>query len=314
MNKIAVIYDDIFLEHKTGEHPESPGRLKALVEALRSSDIRSSLDWFKPVPADEEEILLVHTKEMLDYFKETVSDGGGNLDPDTVVSQGSYEAAMAAAGSGKVALGLIFKRNYQYVFIPARPPGHHATSSRSMGFCIFNNPALCSQIALDYRMAKKIVIIDFDVHHGNGIEEIFYTDNRVYYLSIHQSPLFPGTGFKQDIGISRGKGYTLNVPLPPGVGNGEYFNIFQKRFRPVIEEFEPDLFILSAGFDGHVRDPMGNHLLDEQGFNDLGKIIRDIALNTPAEGKIIAFLEGGYNHLALSSSVLSMMRAWLEEK
>ncbi len=312
MNRIAIIYDDIFLEHETGGRPDNPERLKVLINSLKSSGIKSYLDWFKPVPADEDEIALIHSQEMIDYVKETISGGGGLLDPDTYVSPGSLDAALAAAGTGKVAVGLVFSKKYNYVFIPARPPGHHATSSRSMGGCIFNNQALCARIALDYKMVNKIAIIDFDVHHGNGIEEIFYSDNRIFYMSVHQSPLFPGTGLKQDTGHDKGKGFTLNVPLPSGVGNEEYINVFLNRFKPAVEEFQPDLFIISAGFDGHARDPMGNHMLDESGYETLGKIIKEMALNSPAEGKIIAFLEGGYDYRALPSSAISMLSSWLE--
>jgi len=313
VNRIAIIYDDIFLLHDTGAHIENAERLKALIPAIKNSHLSSEIDWFSPVAATEEEITSIHSPEMIEFIKQKISEGGGMLDPDTVVSPGSLNAAMAAAGSGKVALGLIFKMEYRRVFIPVRPPGHHATSSRSMGFCLFNNIAICANIALDYGMAKKIAIIDWDIHHGNGIEEIFYTDDRVLYMSIHQSPLFPGTGYIQDRGLDRGKGYTLNAPLPPGAGNDEYIKILNEKFRPAIEEFKPDLFILSAGFDGHRNDPVGNHNLDEDGYKKMASIIREMADQSPADGRLITFLEGGYHHNSLVNSVIAMLSSWVND-
>lgn len=311
-NRIVILYDDVFLKHDTGVHIEHADRLSHLIPAIRNSPVNEFIDWLKPVPASEDEITLIHSRGMIDYIKQTISEGGGWLDPETYVSPGSLSAALASTGSGKVALGLVFKLDYRFVFIPCRPPGHHATSSRSMGFCLFNNVALCARIALEYKLAKKVAIIDWDVHHGNGTEEIFYTSDRVLFMSVHQHPFFPGTGFVEDVGMEKGKGFTLNVPLPAGVGNKEYIRIFREKFAPAVEEFEPDLFIISAGFDAHEHDPIANHYLNAQGFRSLASIVKEMAEKSPADGRIIAFLEGGYHVSTLSESVIEMLKVFVD--
>lgn len=313
MGKIAIIYDDVFMAHDNREHIENAERLRHLIPAIKKSGINHQIDWFKPVPALEEEITLIHSTEMLENVKQKVQEGGGWIDPDTYVSPGSLDAALAAAGSGKLALGLVFRRNYKRVFIPARPPGHHATSSRSMGFCLFNNAALCARIALDYNMAGKIVLIDWDIHHGNGTEELFYTDDRVLVMSVHQALAFPGTGYEHDTGINKGKGFTVNIPLPEGAGNEAYLTAFQAKFRPEVEKFQPDLFIVSAGFGGHFQDSVGEHKVDAFGYREMASLVREMAENSPARGKIIAFLEGGFHPIALADSVMAMLKAWIDE-
>jgi acetoin utilization deacetylase AcuC-like enzyme len=312
MNNTAIIYDDIFLKHETGSHPETSGRLEWLIPAIRNSQINEKIDWFKPIPATDEEICMIHSPEMLSYIRQKISEGGGWLDPDTIVSEGSLDAALAAAGAGKLALGLVMHQGYKHVFIPARPPGHHATSSRSMGFCLFNNPALCAHIALDYKLADKVAIIDWDIHHGNGIEEIFYTDDRVLYLSVHQFPFFPGTGFAHDVGIQKGEGFNINVPLPEGAGREEYLKAFNEVFKPAIKKFDPSLIIVSAGFDGHKLDIIGGHNLESADYGKIASATKEIAMDCRAEGKIIAFLEGGYHPTALPESVIEMLYAWIK--
>lgn len=311
LKRIAIIYDDVFLKHNTGSHPEQKERLLTLIPAIRQSSINKKLHWFKPVPAYEDEILLIHTPEMLQKVIELENEGGGWLDPDTYASAGTLEAALAAAGTGKLALGLVFKRKYKRVFIPARPPGHHATSTRSMGFCVFNNAALCIKIALDYKLAKRVAVIDWDIHHGNGIEEIFYTNDKVLFMSVHQFPFFPGTGFAADKGIGKGEGFNINVPLPEGAGNEDYLKVFNDTFLPAIEAFQPDLFVVSAGFDGYYDDPLGGHTLNAEGYGALASSVREMAEKTPAKGRIISFLEGGYHPSGLVDSVLAVLEAWI---
>ncbi|MCD4785022.1 MAG: histone deacetylase [Candidatus Eremiobacteraeota bacterium] len=311
-NRIVILYDDIFLKHDMGVHPECADRLRHLIPAIRSSPVNEYIDWLKPVPAYEDEIALIHSREMIDYIRQTTGEGGGWLDPETYVSPESLPAALTAGGAGKVALGLVFELDYRFVFIPCRPPGHHATSSRSMGFCLFNNVALCARIALEYEFAKKIAIIDWDVHHGNGTEEIFYTSDQVLFMSVHQHPFFPGTGFVEDIGMDKGRGFTINRPLPAGAGNEEYIRIFKEKFAPALEEFRPDLFIISAGFDSHKHDPTANHYLDAQGFRSLAAIVKEMAEKSPADGRIIAFLEGGYHASMLSESVIEMLKVFVD--
>jgi len=310
--RIVILYDDIFLKHNNRTHPERADRLNYLIPAIKKSPVNKYIDWLKPVPASEDEIALIHSRGMIDYIKQTINENGEWLDPDTYVSPGSLSAALTAAGSGKVALGLVFKHDYRFVFIPCRPPGHHATSSRSMGFCLFNNIALCARIALEYKLARKVAIIDWDVHHGNGIEEIFYTTDRVLFMSVHQHPLFPGTGFPEDAGMDKGKGFTINVPLPPGAGNKEYVRVLREKFSPAVEEFKPDLILISAGFDSHELDPLAGHKLNSKGFRELSSIVRETANKTPANGRVIAFLEGGYHAPILSESILEMLKVFCE--
>ncbi|MCE1246031.1 MAG: histone deacetylase [Firmicutes bacterium] len=311
MNNTAIIYDDIFLKHNTGNHPENPQRLEWLIPAIRNSPLNRHIDWFKPIPATEDEICLVHSPDMLTYIRQRIAEGGGFLDPDTKVSEDSLEAALSAAGAGKLALGLVLSQDYKQVFIPSRPPGHHATSSRSMGFCLFNNPALCAYIALDYKLAEKVAIIDWDIHHGNGTEEIFYTDDRVLVMSVHQFPFFPGTGFAQDTGIQKGEGFNINVPLPEGAGREDYLRAMNEVFAPAVKKFDPDIIIVSAGFDGHKLDPLGGHNLESADYGEIAAVTKKIALDCKAGGRIIAFLEGGYHPTSLPESVLEMLHAWI---
>jgi acetoin utilization deacetylase AcuC-like enzyme len=288
--------------------------VQRLISALSAAPFARRLAWFRPERATPGELGLIHSQEMIREAKDTAAAGGGMLDPDTLASAESFNAALAAAGSGKTALNLVFVQGFKRVFIPARPPGHHATSSRSMGFCIFNNAALCARLAIEKRMASRVVIIDWDVHHGNGTEEIFYTDKRVLYLSVHQSPLFPGTGYAEDTGLYDGKGFNLNAPLPPDSGNEAYSRVFEEKFKPAIEKFAPQLFIISAGFDGHHRDPLANHNLNAHGYAMMAASVARMASGSPAEGRIIAFLEGGYNPEALAESVVATLGEWLPKE
>lgn len=313
MNKIALIYDDIFLAHDSPSHPENASRLRKLTEELSRCPFRDRLEWFKSEMITEKELEIIHSKEMINAVKEAATPEGSMLDPDTYAVSGSYMAALSAAGSGKKALDLVFNKGYKKVFCLTRPPGHHATSSRSMGFCIFNNISLCAKIALKQKKVDKVAIIDWDVHHGNGTEEIFYTDPKVLFMSVHQSPHYPGTGRESETGLFKGKGFNINAPLPSGAGVKDYLRVFDEKFKPAVMEFVPQLILVSAGFDGHYNDPLAGHSLDSDGYGELAKKVAMFSEKTLANGRIIAFLEGGYHLKGLADSVLAVLWQWLSK-
>ncbi len=310
MDRLAIIYDDIFLSHDPGEHPDSPQRLRCITDTLSTAPFRHRLDWFRPHRATRDDLLRVHSREMIELARTTSESGGGPIDPDTMLSPGSYQAALASAGSGRTALDLITGGKYKKVFALTRPPGHHATSTRSMGFCIFNNIALCAREALDIRHFERVAVIDWDVHHGNGTEEIFYSDDRVLYASVHQVPLFPGTGYPQDTGYGRGKGFNFNYPLGPGAGGREYIEVFRD-IKKVVLQFDPRLILVSAGFDGYNQEYLAGHSLNYQDYGKLSVMVDEMAQATSAGGRVIAFLEGGYNFQGLSRSVAEVIKNWL---
>ncbi len=292
--KCAIIYDDIYLKHETYNHPEKKERLLAIKSALEP--IKDQLKWLKPIKATKEDILRVHTKEHFEIVKRFCNSQMA-LDIDTLCSKGSFESAIYAAGAGIRGVDAILNKEAKRVFLAIRPPGHHATSNQSMGFCIFNNIAIAAKYA-QTKGFKKIFIIDFDIHHGNGTQEIFYEDNSVFYLSTHQMPAYPGTGRSDEIGINKGRGFTKNFPLPIGTRDSELLEIYNKEVPILIDKFNPDLIMVSAGYDIHIDDPLGDFRITTNGIKELVDTIL-----TYSNKEYIFFLEGGYNLEALGKSV-----------
>ncbi len=297
MKKAGFIYDDVFLNHLPPEwHPESPQRLKAIHNRLTKSDIWESLLHLRPKKAGFKEIGAVHAH---DYIERIRNFGTGYLDADTYMSEGTLEAALYAAGAVMEAVDKCHSGVINSAFCAVRPPGHHAEADRAMGFCIFNNVAVGARYAqgLGY---NKVFIVDFDVHHGNGTEHIFYEDDTVFYFSTHQYPHYPGTGSERERGSGRGEGFTYNIPLPSGSGDKEYAQIYTEVLQGLVSSFNPDILLISAGYDIHTKDPLaGIHVTDE----GIRGIVRGIL--TAAAGLPTVFsLEGGYDLTALADSVL----------
>ena len=290
--------DERFLEHVAGKkHPESPARLEAVWKGLDNLFLGDDLVRIEPRVATETELLRCHPIEHIQALEALDAEGGGRMDPDTAISAGSWGAARLAAGSGLSAVEALTQTEAETAFCAIRPPGHHATPDRSMGFCLINNIAITAASLI--AKGKKVAVIDIDAHHGNGTQEIFYSDPRVLMISIHQWPLYPGTGSEAEKGELEGEGFTVNVPLPPGATGSTYRLAFDKIVVPLVEDFQPDWVLVSAGFDAHREDPLTDMGLTSGDFADLTLNLFNLA----PKNRCIFFLEGGYNLQALTDSV-----------
>lgn len=290
-----IVYSDKFLLHDMPSHPENCKRLKYAMEFLKKKNVAEKIKIKEPQEASEEELLLVHDKEHIKFIK-AASSGGGTVMGDTYITPYTYDVAKLAAGAGISCVNSPEKNCFALI----RPPGHHATSSSAMGFCIFNNAAVAATTAIK-KGAKKVAIVDIDLHHGNGTQEIFYESSEVLYCSLHQSPLYPGTGLLNETGAGEGEGFTVNFPLPPGTANQSYLKAFNEIFIPVIREFDPDRIIVSAGFDAHYMDFLGELKLSTSCYFGIAKALKML------DKKLIYLLEGGYNLESLANSIYASM-------
>lgn len=311
----AFIYDPIFLEHITPEqHPERPQRLDEsmqLLEALKWFE-RDDLVQLKPRAATVDELATVHEREYIQEVEaaskkaaEIEASGGRNTQffaTDTYVSAKTYEAALKAAGAPLTAIDALLKGEIKNAYCLVRPPGHHAVAESAMGFCIFNNVAVAARYALEKHGLERVMIIDYDVHHGNGTQEMFYNDPRVLYFSVHQAPFYPGTGASTELGEGEGLGTTINVPLPARTGFHVYDAIFRQFMVPAMDRFDPQLILVSAGFDAHWDDPIGDMYLSTAAFYQLNRIILEYAERI-CDGRVIMLQEGGYSISALENCV-----------
>lgn len=307
--QVGIVYSKDYLEHNTGMHPENAGRLRAIMKGLIDAGVIDLLHPVKPVHASIEQLRLVHTSGHIRTVKE-FSSREMALDGDTPTSIRSYDVALMAAGGVISAVDAVMD-GMDSVFALVRPPGHHAEPDRSMGFCLFNNVAIAARYAQQKGLVK-VLIVDWDVHHGNGTQKAFYNDNSVLYFSIHQYPYYPGTGGLDETGVGKGRGYTINVPLPGGANDADYLYAFNKVLVPAARTFRPDIILVSAGLDGHRYDPLAGMNLTSAGFGKMTGVVRSLAEEL-CDGNLVLALEGGYDYGALSDSVVSIFRALLDE-
>lgn len=302
-SKLAIIYDPVFLEHDPGEHPERPQRLSHTLSVLRARGILDTVPVLVPGAVPTEWLTAVHSPDYVRFLERFCASGGGMLALDpTMASRRSFEAALVAAGAGILAVDRLFGAGGQPSFALVRPPGHHALPAQAMGFCLFNNIAIAATYALRHYGVARVLIVDYDVHHGNGTQDIFYRDASVLFFSVHEHPLYPGSGFPEEVGEGPGKGAAINVPLPPGTGDSAYRQVFEQVLVPAARRFQPEAILVSAGFDAHWRDPLASMRVSIAGFAALAEIVHDLALEL-CQGRVAFFLEGGYDLEALAGSV-----------
>ena len=307
------LYSPLFLEHSEEGHPESPERLEAIMELLNKSGLVARLVGIEPQPATDAQILAVHAPEHVARIQRVVAHGGGHLDPDTYVNIFSLDAARLAAGAAVRAVDAVMSGEVDNAFALVRPPGHHATRDAAMGFCLLNNIAIGAQHALDAYHLGRILIVDYDVHHGNGTQDIFYREPRVMFFTTHLYPFYPGTGNWNEIGSGDGMGYTINVPLGAGVGDRGYQQIFDELLFPLAERYRPQLVLASVGYDAHWRDPLALANLSISGYVSLARMLMELAREL-CDGRLVMLLEGGYDLGVLAQGVAATFRVLLGDE
>ena len=303
-SKTALVYDDIYLEHKTTEgHPEAPQRLVAITAKLKASGLYSQLLKLSPRPVSSEWLTMVHSPEYIQRVRSSCENNAAYLDSmDVPISAESYDAALTAAGGVLSAIDAVVERKVTNAFCAVRPPGHHALKDKAMGFCIFNNVAVGARYIQKKHNLSDILIVDWDVHHGNGTQAMFYDDPSVLYFSTHQYPFYPGTGSEAEKGGGQGLNYNINVPLSIGSGDADYVKAFKEKLEPAALAFSPDFVLISAGFDAHKDDLLGGMKVTAEGFAQLTQIVKDISEKC-CQGRLVSVLEGGYGLEGLADSV-----------
>lgn len=303
MNKTGYLSDPLYLRHETEPHPENPGRLTAIQNQLESSKFYNNLIPIQPRKATPEQISLVHDSNYVARVEQSCANEVRNLDADTVISLNSYNAALLSAGAGITAIDQLIDGSIHNAFCAVRPPGHHAEHDKAMGFCLFNNVGIASRYAQESKGLNRIFIFDWDVHHGNGTQHSFYGDSSIYYSSAHQYPFYPGTGSKEETGTGDGLGTTFNLPMDAHSGDDDYLSAIEHKLIPKIQSYKPDLIIISAGFDAHQNDPLGQIELSTECFGEMTKLLMHIA-DDVCDGRLLSMLEGGYDYDALSKSAM----------
>jgi acetoin utilization deacetylase AcuC-like enzyme len=309
MRVTGLAADPACKEHQTGSrHPERPERFDAALDALEGLPLLA----IEPRVATEDEVALCHAPSYIRLVEREVVTGFHELSTgDTVISARSLDAALRASGAALNAVDAVFDRTVQNAFCIVRPPGHHATPVRGMGFCLFNSVAIAARYAQRKYGIRRVLIADWDVHHGNGTQDIFYSDGTVFFFSTHQHPWYPGTGAPDETGEGPGAGMIMNCPFPAGSGRKEILGAFEQMLVPAAKKVKPELVLISAGFDSRIGDPLGNFLLNDADFADLTRIMLEIA-HQFAGGRVVSLLEGGYSLSGLTSSVNSHVRALME--
>lgn len=292
----ALVHDELALRHVTGRgHPECPQRYTAILDAIHASPVLEELLVLPSRAATDEELLRVHTADYVSLAKREIVAGLDSLSTgDTTICSDTLDPALHATGAACAAVDAVATGRARNAFCVMRPPGHHATPDRGMGFCVFSNVAVGVRHAQAVHGAERVLVVDWDVHHGNGTQDVFYDDDSVYFFSTHQAPLYPGTGARTEMGTGRGEGFTNNHPFPVGAGRREIVGAFRESLVPAMEDFRPDFVFVSAGFDSRVGDPLGGFQLTDEDFVELTGILMEIAEST-ANGRLVSCLEGGYN-------------------
>jgi acetoin utilization deacetylase AcuC-like enzyme len=302
----GIIKDDRFADHDMGPyHVESPQRIEA-INRMIANELGSSFALIEPRPALEEEIGWIHDPSYIAFIKQTAGKPAKMIDPDTSTSPMTFDTALLAAGGGIEAVDAVMRREVDNAFALVRPPGHHAEPGRAKGFCFFNNAAIAAERLLRHHGCRRILVVDWDVHHGNGTQSAFYARNDVLFFSIHQTPLFPGSGSAQETGTGPGEGFTINVPLRTGKGDEDYLHIFRKILAPPAGAFRPDFILVSAGFDIAAADPLAGMNVSRRGFGWLTAELMRLA-EVSAQNRMVFFLEGGYDLAALTEGVKEVL-------
>jgi acetoin utilization deacetylase AcuC-like enzyme len=312
MRKVGFITHPDCARHSQWGHPESPERTAAIEKHFRESGLRDRL---APLPAEKatlEDVAVTHDPAYVEFVVDRIRSGLRSLDPDTYITEHSLDAALLSFGGGLLAVDRVCRGELDRAFCCLRPPGHHCNGIRPKGFCIFNNIAGAAQHALDRHGRRRVSIIDFDGHHGNGTQEIFYQTDAVHYTSVHQYPFYPGSGRSDEIGKGPGKGYTLNLPLRAGTEGRVAIRLLEEHYLPAMETYQPDLVLVSAGFDGHSGDPLVMLRFDHQDYYSITEMITKVA-DRYADGKVVSFLEGGYNLGDLVRSAYLHVRALFDD-
>jgi acetoin utilization deacetylase AcuC-like enzyme len=299
---VGLVYHPIYLEHDTGLHCETASRLITIMSYLKNVGTMDRLIPIKPQAATVEQIARIHSPSYISGIESFAKRGGGYLDGDTIASPASYETAIYAAGGVISAVDAVMSGDVTYSFALVRPPGHHAIRDAAMGFCIFNNIAIAARDAIAKHKLERVLIVDFDVHHGNGTQDAFYSESDVLYFSTHQYPFYPGSGDVDEIGSGKGEGYTVDVPMPGGCGDAEYMRAFEEILVPVTKRYKPQLILVSAGYDAHWADSISSMQVTTTGYAKMTAILKNLA-DEICGGKLVFALEGGYNVESLAESV-----------
>ena len=306
----AIVHHPVFEKHDTGpNHPERPERYRVAIDALRGdTELWSKVVEIEADEARRSDIQACHSPQHFRHVEDAVREGRGYLDADTFVSGDSLHAALRGAGAACGAIDAVIQGAAENAFVPVRPPGHHATPDRAMGFCLFNNVGVAARYAQkQYKEIDRVAILDWDVHHGNGTQGIFYDDASIFYFSMHQYPWYPGTGSRAETGQGKGRGYTLNVPLRAMTPTIEQRRAFESAIEEIASKFTPDLVIISAGFDAHKDDPLGQLLLSNDDFVQMTRVVKDWARES-CRGRVVSCMEGGYNLSTLGETIHSHVR------
>lgn len=311
--KTGLVFDPIYLQHETGTHPENAGRVKAVMAHLEKTGMLKKVEMIAPRQATAEEVGLVHTEEYVRSIEKKAQGGGGWLDMDTMLSPASYQVALYAVGGAITGVEEVMEGRLSAAFALVRPPGHHASTASAAGFCIFNNVAIAAKYALKKYDLKRVLIVDFDVHHGNGTQDIFYSAPDILYFSTHQYPFYPGTGNVSEAGEGKGQGNIVNVPLPAMSGDEVFLQVYDKILIPLAKRFQPQLILVSAGYDAHWADEIAMMQLTVSGFAGMVRIVKSLA-DEYCGSRIVLSLEGGYNTESLSASIRATLDVLAGEK